>query len=394
MTSTAAYGAALRTDIKQEKGGAAATDRRGKNSILFHDFSSAEPGTTPSGIGIGGTSGGCYVTTEIYEVAPGVRKNCLVMYDATFDSSYSGPSVSIPVGGADSGLVSVEVRYMFDKKEGTSSNYTALPIMLKSSSDSMMSRHLVASANGFQHINGGGVDQTVMENECISANTWYTATWIIDFDKQRLDFTLLNEGKNSRNYAMDLGFYDGNESKNLSQILIQSQCYGGTWVFDYVKLNKESARMVQGESDNSIKKGVEAEIIAAPATRPLDGRINICVDGKYKYTTEAPYTADNGAVMATAKNLASFFGARYLRLGDSYTISSGDKTLTINANSGGGGITQAQQKDNQLFISVEELCKAFGYEYGYDGEASTAFVKTKAETGEAGEEEGGNTDEE
>ena len=393
LTSVSAYATAMRTDIKQSNKG---LDRSKPNDIIFQDFSSVGEGSFPTGVSPGSGSG--IVTTMEYEVAPKYKKNCLLINDTSHDSTYSGIGANIDAGG-QTGMVGVEIRYMYDLDPETTSTYSAMPMGLYDKTGKMISRTVIASSNGSTQFNYGGTDGKAMENSKVMSNTWYTAKWIIDFDKKKMDFSLLNEATNTLTTAIDAGFYENGDINELARVNLSTSMYGGKWVFDYVRISKETDRMSES-TESSIKKGVEVEKIAGPVSKALEGRINISVDGRYKYTTEEPYAAENGAVMVTAKNLASFLEAGYVRSGNTYIIRTGAGILIINADSGSAvledksvSLSNTEQKNNQLFVSAEEICDIFGYEYSYDSSSSTVFIKAAEEPSEETTEEGGQSNE-
>ena len=391
LTSTAAYSAAMRTDTKQENS-AAAPGKVFGDALLYQDFTSVEPGSLPAGVS-GGKGETGYVDTELYEVAPGRKKNCLIVNDLSFDNNYSGASSTISPGSC-TGMIGVEIRYMIDVPDGAKSAYSAFPMQLLDQSGALISGFVIASSNGSSHFNYGGADELTMENETITPNNWYTIKWIIDFDKQRMDFSFLNEGNKTVNAALDCQFYGGEAaiSNELAKIKLESQLNGGKWVFDYVAVTKEKKRLEINEEELSIQKGVSAELIAAPAPRPSGDKINIYVDGRYKYPTAQPFAADGGAVLATAKNLAGFCCVQYFRNGSVYTVQSGENKLVIQAdqnkaecNGKSVALTGMQQKENQLYIPIAEFCRAFGYEYSFDSGASSVYITTVKAAEEGGE---------
>lgn len=384
--SCCANAAALRKDIKQS---GSSLDRSKSNDILYLDFSGSD---FPAGVTVGTGDGKIYLDT--YEVMPKQKKNCLVINDTSYDTTYSGITARIATG-TQTGLVGVEIRYMYDYDPEQPSTYGSFIMALNDSAGQMLSRHVIASSNGSSQFNYGGDSSKAMESTKIAANTWYTVKWIVDLDEKRMDFSFLNEGTGAVTNVYDAGYYtSGAGGNNLGRIDLQSSMYGGKYVFDYVRVSREKARMSDAADDADdgsadIGKGVESEKVAPPSNAAAVGRININLDGIYKFTTQDPYEKD-GRIMATAKNLASFFNMGYVREGATCLINTPSGILMIK--DGGAALgdksvaVASEEKDGQIFISVEDLCAAVGgYDCSYDSDAKIMNITAaKAEKSEGG----------
>ena len=380
--SCCANAAAVRKDIKQS---GVSIDRTRKNDISFIDFSGAD--FSPNVTGTSNDEGEVYL--DAYEVIPRLKKNCLVVNDTSYGATYEGVSAKITTG-TQTGLVGVEIRYMYDLEEETGCTYGSFIMGLYDGSNKMISRHVIASNNGSSQFNYGGPSGKAMESTKIAPNTWYTIKWVLDLDKQKMDFSLLNEGTHTKTTAYDADWYTEGAGKNLARVDLQSSMYGGKYVFDYVRISKETSRMSESDDDETddgsvdAGKGTESEKIAAPSSTAIADRININLDGIYKFTTQKPYEKD-GKVMITAKNLASFFHMGYVKEGATCLIKTPNGILMIK----NGVVTlddnsvslAAEEKGEQIFISVEDLCTALGgYDCSYDSIAKTVNISTvKAE---------------
>ena len=366
---------ALRFD-PYPRGTDAATGRARSNDIMFQDFTSVAPDSLP--MGVSGTSGSGFVTTAKYEVMPDYTKNCLLVSDTDHTTAYSGVQADVLTGN-QKGMVGVEIRYKYLPNDSGNSTYSSLALRLYDSNGDIISMNSVAAANGNQFFNYGGQSQTTVEGAKITTDVWYTASWIVDFEAQRVEFKLLNEATGTVSYALDSMYYSsGLNSTELAKVAMRTEVYGGNWIFDYVRVSDEPERMTMSAN---IQKGVPIEKTAGPVSAPLKGRINILVNGRYMYTTAAPYLKDNGAVMITLKNMAGFLNAQYTRNGKQYIIRLGDKTLVINADKGGEGISTYEEKGNQLFVSAEEVCTMLGCTYSYNEENQTVSVILPQEVG-------------
>lgn len=391
FASCCAYGTAMRKDIKQAAGN---TNRSRQNDIMFVDFSGTE---LPSGVTAGSGTGKIFL--DNYTVLPKYKKNCLVINDTSYGATYEGLGAKV-VTGTLNGLVGVEIRYMYDLEEETGCTYGSFIMGLYDSTGKMISRNVIASINGSTQFNYGGNGGKAMENSKIVANTWYTAKWVVDLDKKEMDFSLLNEGSGIQSMALNSGFYTEDAGNNLARVDLTSSMYGGKYVFDYVRISRESARMGAGADDDAddgradIGKGTESEKIAAPASKPIDGRINISLDGTYKYTTEAPYEKD-GKVMITIKNLAGFLNIGYVRL-DGTCMLNTPRGIMIVKTDGSAALgdtaimVTAEEKDGQIFAAAEDICSLIGYDYSYDSTNKCVSLTTRAEES-AENAEGGET---
>ncbi len=366
ISSFNCFAAALRTDpelkVYQYEGKRA-------NDLFFQDFTTLE--LTDTG-----------VYTAEYEIGENYSKNCLVLNDEDHSSGYGGVSKDFGIGG-QSGLLGVEIRFKYTAVPNTSSTYASMSMQLIGNNNETVSRTTVGSADGKIHFNyGNSSNQQTMDNGTVIVNdTWYTAKWIIDFTSREIDFSLLNEGTGVTTQALVRGFYQADTANMLNTIRLQTQVYGGRYIYDFVRVSRESDRIE--EIEPTYQKGMPVEKIPNPVAKPEEGRINITVDGVFKYPSAAPYMTEDGAVMVSAKNLAGFIGARYVRLGDTFTITKGDKVITVDAAnktakvSGGTAAIKTMEKSGvQLFLSAEEFSKAMGYGCTIDKEQSWVKITT------------------
>ena len=157
----------------------------------------------------------------------------------------------------------------------------------------------------------------------------------------------------------------------------------GSWVYDYIKVSKNAERLSDELIYEGIQKGRPVDIISVPDTSPVAKRININVDGRYKYTSLAPYMSGS-EVMVTAKNMATFLGLGYYRNEGTYKLEKDGKTFEVagagtQAKLNGSNETlpqAAELKGVQLFVPVSSVAKCFGYEYSYDEAAQTVYLKS------------------
>ena len=355
-------------------------DRKQKNDIMFMDF--GDEGF-PAAFTPGGGVGKIYI--DSYEVLPNQEKNCLVIHDMTHDSSYSGSMNASITLGKLTGLVSVEIRYMYEPEPP--STYGAFVMSLWGSTNQMTSRFIIESGGGMSCFNAGGQSENFMERTKIAPNTWYTIKWILDLDNKTEDFIFLNEGTGVKTSVYDADFYSESAGNDLATIGFQSSRFGGKYIFDYVRVSKENERLMDDYNESAddaadAGKGTESKKVAPPVNKAIAGRINVQLDGEYKFTTQAPYEKD-GKIMATAKNLACFFGLSYAKEGSDCIIKTPNGDLTIKDSGSVLGDKSVQllseEKNGQIFVSIEDFCAVIGgYDCYYDSAAGTISI-TKAE---------------
>ena len=383
LTSAAAYGEALRYDHKRVT---EVKSKRQANDIVFHDFTDVDTGMLPAGVSAGTSSAGTAVT-EVYDIGGGAKKNCLVLTDTDHTTSGGGaPKVVFPTDSLD-GLVGIEVRMKYIKTG--ESDWNSLVIQLNSGS-SFASRTVCASADGILNFNYGGLGSEPFEKNRIVPDNWYTIKYVMDFDNQVMDVMYKNEGTNKISQLFEKPFYTNEKFENLKSVSMHTTIRGGTWVFDYVRVSRETERMQAEDSGIEIQKGVPANMVSGPVPKAIAGRVNIKVGDKYKYTTTAPYISEKENVMVTVRNAAAVFSMACYETPEGFVIKNADnefvfakdgsfaklngKALTLSAN--------GELKMGQLFIPVSDIAKALKYECSFDRESNTLSITSAKEGGE------------
>lgn len=343
------------------------------NDIMLYTFADVAPGSLPGGIAGSGNYGS--VTTELIDV-DGMQKNCLVIEDTDPGDSSNGVTGTIALGGK-SGRIGLEYRmkYIPDEKSGWV-NYT----MDFYGDKGYYSRFMIHSSTGVLRFNNTGNHN--MGFEKIQPDAWYTIKYIIDTDKKIVEAVFINEATDKRMSAYETEPL--NDGKILNNIKFQTLKYGGKLVFDYIRVTEEEDLLSEAE-DRSIQKGRPQIRKAAPVAKPVAGRINVMVDGEYKYTTQKPYVSANGNVMVTAKNLALMFGLEYSREGSVYTIANDKTTIVIDMTSGTceangkkAALKEAAAENGvQLFVPVESVATILGAAYEYDEASELVTITTK-----------------
>lgn len=385
--TTAAFAEALREDTKAKS----KTPKRFEDTdVCYEDFTGVETGSLPATISANSPD----IYTEQYEVLPGYTKNCLVVNDKTTDNTYAGIIANYNFGSIK-GKKEITIRFKYLPPENPVKPWGSF-IFGFYSQKGMLSRTVVASADGRTHFNYGGMDSTMVEGETLNHDTWYTLTYVIDFNAEDnasfLSAKFFNEGKKTTGMKTNAYWYEGEGHEDIYRIALQSSMYGGKYIFDYIRIRdgKYISDLEEIDPFADIKKGVEQIRIPAPVNGAVAGRVNITLDGKYKYTTLAPYVAANGSVMVTAKNLADMFGLGYLRSGSQYTVVIDGTKLAFAADSntaklGTKSVTLADKavaNGTQLFVPAEVICNAVGYDCTYDAATQTLSITKKAEGGD------------
>lgn len=385
--TTVAFAEAMREDPKAK---AKVPKRFEDTDVCYEDFTGVEPGNLPSTISANSNT----IYTEIYEVLPGYKKNCLVVDDLSHDNTYTGVTAYYNFGSLK-GKKEITIRYKYLPTDGAIKDWCAFIIAFYSQKG-MLSRTVVGSADGKTHFNYGGIDSTTVETSPINHDTWYTLTTVIDFDAEDnasyLSARLFNETKKTTGMKTNAYWYQGEGHEDVNRVMLQSSMYGGKYVFDYIRVRDGKYITDVEETDPfaDIKKGVEQIKIPAPVNGAVAGRVNITLDGSYKYTTLAPYAAANGSVMVTAKNLADMFGLGYLRSGSECTVTVGDKAIVFTADSdkakaGNKTVTLADKavlSGNQIFVPADVICDEAGYACTFDAASNTLVITKKTEGGD------------
>ncbi len=344
--------------------------RVSKSDVYFEDFTSVPSGSLPSSISPQGT---IKITTEEKEVKEGYSKNCLVFTDDLTTNEWKANNFNIVLPELTSGVYMFEIRYKYTPLDDVKYNGAAINICDKS--NRQLQRTTISPDSGTTYFNLETADSIKFDNSGkINHDTWYTLKVVADFDKQQFDGSLLNEGTNNTVSKIDAMCLDGQPFNNISHIMFTSNRYGGVWVFDYIKVTK-SPRLeeILGDIYANIVKGVPQKKIPAPQSHAVAGRINIMYNGKYKYTTLAPYAGEKGNILATAQNLSEILGLEYSRTGNEYILTNGEYELKFEVSSDiaryDGKKVQlcdkTAQSSKQLFVPVKDVCEYFGFDYGY-----------------------------
>jgi len=358
-----------------------APTRGGADDILFEDFTSVAAGVFPKGV-TGGKSDTGYVTTEEVEVLPGYKKNCLVLYDTDSTDSYSGAKATIAVPETK-GIIRYELRYKYIPTENNT--HCALVMGFKGSKGEF-SRVVVASSNGNTFLNFAQANQGALENASITHDAWYTLTMTVDFEAQIVEAMLKNESNGKVYTKYESSFGTAGAHTGLTLFDLNTQRWGGKYIFDYVRVTSTNEILSQSEA-LEIQKGFTPIYTQSPSETALSGRINIKLNGSYIYTTVKPEESTKGNLMVSARNLAHALGATYARDGGTVTVVLGDKTAvftdgldkaSVNGNS--VSLTEASiLNGNQLMVSAESFAKIFGFDFSYDKEKSEAEITVKGD---------------
>ncbi len=332
------------------------------NDIMLYTFADVAPGSLPGGI----TGSGSYgtVTTEEMDV-DGIKKNCLVLNDTDSTDAGNGVKATVAAGGK-SGKIGVDfrVKYIPDATSGWV-NFVADFRGEKN----YMSRFMFHSSTGIIRFNNAGAYNTAFEK--ITPDTWYTIRYVFDTEAKVVDAIFLNEATKNQVAIFEADHLT--ESTVFNNISMETLKYGGKVVFDYIRIY-EAETMLSEEELEIANKGTTQIRVPAPAAKPVDGRINITVNGEYKYTTAKPYVSESGNVMATAKNLALMLDLKYSREGSLYTMENDTTKIVIDMTSGTAEVNgkktaikePAVINGLQAYVPVESVASILGFEYAYD----------------------------
>lgn len=381
LFNTCVYAEALRKDplLIQAANRPAAEE----NDLLFDDFSGDMPGSVPSSVRSTGGSGTLFLTTD--EVSEGFKKNCLVFTD-TVDSGGPQAQISVPETG---GIVTVETRY---KYTSTGNPWSVFRLTLHGYDDGGTLRDFswmsVQSGNGYHYYNNGGAAQTQLTAEAVKDGVWYNVKMSVDFENSVIYTAFTDESTDKTTYALEKGFYYSDFTPDaLAQVNISCTVGTGKWTVDYIRVSKENE--LPAFADTDIPKGTEAKKVAGASNHALPDRININLDGKYKYLSIKPYISESGSVMATLKNIAAIFGFGYIRRGDEFTLKNGDEAYIFKAGedsflSGGSSVPLGESsalEAYQLFVPIMPVAEFLGYEVSFDEENQCVNIISPSENG-------------
>lgn len=382
VTSATAFGEAFRFDHKRQK---EAVSRRQANDLYYFDFTDVEAGMMPTGI-TGGTNANGEVTTEKRKV-DGVDKNCLIVKDTDHTTgSVGSPSARVNTDSL-TGLVGVEMRMKYEKTG--ESNWNSLVVQFNAD-EGMSSRVVCGSGNGILNFQTNGMN--ALTKGAITIDGWYTLKVIFDYDNQVADVLMTEESTNTKTIFTDVALNIGKWS-NLKNINIYTTIRGGDWVFDYIRVSRETERMEV--EDLGIQKGVPANMIAGPVSKAVSGRVNIKVNDRYKYTTTAPYISEKDNVMVTVRGAAAVFSMACFETENGFIVKNADNEFVFakdgtQAKLNGKTLTLSESgavKDGQLFVPAADIAKALKYECSLDKENNTLFITNGQEGGEKNETE-------
>ena len=334
--------------------------------VAYWDFTDVDEGMFPAGV----AGNRAEVSTAIHNV-DGKKKNCLQIVDNDHSKTWTGIQANFTVPPT-SGLVEFKIRYKYIKPSNGESTYAQFTQYAYDSTGQQLSYMVTSSVNGATRFNPGGNGECDLEPQMLANDTWYTLTYVFDFDKDEMDVELVNEGSGSYYNKMKTKLFSDAGGKDLARFNFGSQCYGGTFVIDYAYVKKTDERMqLNRDYLKGIKKGVAQIKTPAPISLAYAERINIVKDGVYKYTTKAPYVSDKGNVMVTVKNIADILDLGYDIKNGKYIITYGDKALEFTQGNESGLSEAPVMKDGQLFVSIKDVLDALGIAYTFDADTLT-----------------------
>lgn len=374
ICSTSAFAIASRTDYRKE---VVVESKAQANDLYFEDFTSVKPGEIPTSVVATPKTDLGYVTTAKTDVGNGKEKNCLMLVDTNGAKDvYTGAIAQIKPGGKYTGLIGIEYRYKFMKKDG-GNNWMSFMQSAYGSNGAQASYTYILSNNGQLQTYDSATNVSLM-SEVATDEAWFTIKMVINTEKQVFDISALSEKSGKYNVKAGLKYYT-DKPEDIASLYFRTSAWDGTYAIDYIRFTQESEMMVTGE-DGASKV---YEIIPGPKHNELVGRTNIKVDDKIKYTTKAPKVVD-GNVLVTAKNLASFLDMNYFKNSEGYILQKDKLRYVINEDGseisrGGMPIELSElctKEDRQVFVPIETIVKALGYKYQFDTETNTVNIST------------------
>lgn len=156
-----------------------------------------------------------------------------------------------------------------------------------------------------------------------------------------------------------------------------TQVYDGIALFDYIKLELNPGDLSE-DSFVHPDKLIYPPLVKAPVTRPIEGRINICLDGEYLYPASELYD-ENGEIMIYLKNAAVIFGGAYsedgvLKLREKeFDFGKENEYVTVN---GKREILPVSCRiiNEKLYIPLIYLAESCGYFPEYNEETNILYL--------------------
>lgn len=353
--------------------------------IFCDDYTDAVVGSLPSGYSTMNDHAG-YVKVAEYDVTfddgTVVRKNCLELDDIYGDTigqyMWAGPGFYRTFKGHGP-RIAIEARMMFVEK--TTPHFAN---ELYTMSDNTYVTRWVAS-------NGTGVPTWYSrvgfteELPAFQKGIWYTHRIVIDLENNMAQIRVTAPQLGIDKTYTELGFCDkpAINVEYINKIFYDSQTGDGKMVFDYIKAEADPEDLPGAGEFVHPDELIEPVWCEAPVEHPVKGKVNLMVDGEYKYIATPMYIED-GVTMIYFKNLVTLFDGKVnadagvTLNGVSITFNADSKTAIVN------GVEKymnasALEKDGKLFVPLRFAATEAGFNVGWNGETTTVLIERSAD---------------
>lgn len=380
-----AYAEAYRTDTRSEATGGA-RDITGSKDVFCDDFSGYAIGSLPPEYVPFNTDCGTVGIAE-YEVklenGKTITKNCLEIDDNYPDSTgakkFAGPGFTRSFKEIKN-KYAMEVRLMFVEE---SNPYVSMSVYTLYGNEAV-TRLGTGSSTGTTGTMSSVGDTASIGS--IEAGVWYTFRFIVDLKNDTMQLKVSSTGSEPERIYSELGLNSENakEAEAVNKIRMDTQVYDGKIVVDYIKT--ENSPVFYDTSNIGFThpdKLIIPPVAEAPVNKPVEGAVNICLNGEYLYSA-TPLYINNGKAMIYIRNFAQLFGGKYTDEGGltvngaEMSFADGSDYAAINGEKVKMDAS-AEEKDGKLFIPIRFTAEKAGFKVGWNGEASAVVL-----TGEEG----------
>lgn len=349
--------------------------------IFCDDFTDAEIGSLPSGYSYHNDHCG-YVRVVEYDVTLDdgtvIRKKCLELDDKYGDTlgqyMWAGPGFYRTFKNTGP-RVAIEFRVMFLKK---TTPYFAHDFY-GMSDNSYIARWVGEHSTGVP-IWWSQVGFTE-ELPVFQAGIWYTYRIIIDLESDMAQIRITAPQLGISKTYTELGFYnkDAWKAEYVNKIFYNSQTGDGKMVFDYLKVEADPEDLPGAGEFVHPENLIEPVWCETPKEHPVEGKINLKVDGEYKYIA-TPMYIENGVTMIYFKNLVTLFDGK-VNSNSGVNINGADISFSNDSDTAMvNGIEKKMnaatiEKDGKLFVPLRFAADAAGFGVDWDGATTTVLIE-------------------
>lgn len=220
-------------------------------------------------------------------------------------------------------------------------------------------------------VRGGGVSNSV---GAVKSNKWYVVRFILNREKHEMDFVMTCDGEEKLFRGLS---YEGDK---ITELGIYSQRGDSVVLIDYIKLEENPPMLPEEE-----RQIIEAPRVADPVPHAVYGKINIFMDGRYRYFTNEPIM-ENERVLIPLRSIFEDMGAKvsYREEDRTGVIELAEKIIEVGA--GNAYITvdgvrketdvAAKIYKDRIYVPVRAISESVGAKVGWIQEEATVTIET------------------